>query len=71
MRSHSRTPNRSVDNRRFARDLGNDPPLKSAKMSSMSESKSLYTRLGGYDAIAAVSENLVDRLMADQRLGRF
>ena len=37
----------------------------------MPESKSLYTRLGGYDAIAAVSENLVDRLMADQRLGRF
>ena len=37
----------------------------------MPESKSLYTRLGGYDAIAAVSENLVGRLMADQRLGRF
>jgi len=40
-------------------------------MSSMPESKSLYARLGGYDAIAAVSENLVGRLMADQRLGRF
>lgn len=37
----------------------------------MTESKSLYTRLGGYDAIAAVSENLVGRLIADQRLGRF
>ncbi len=39
-------------------------------MSSMPESKSLYARLGGYDAIAAVSEK-VGRLMADQRLGRF
>jgi hemoglobin len=37
----------------------------------MRESKTLYARLGGYDAIAAVSENLVSRLMADQRLGRF
>jgi hemoglobin len=37
----------------------------------MPEPKSLYTRLGGYDAIAAVSENLVGRLMADERLGRF
>jgi truncated hemoglobin YjbI len=35
------------------------------------ESKSLYARLGGYDAVAAVSENLVGRLMADERLGRF
>jgi hemoglobin len=37
----------------------------------MPEEKSLYARLGGYDAIAAVSENLVDRLMADPQLGRF
>lgn len=31
----------------------------------------LYKRLGGYDAIAAVADNLVDRLMADAQLGRF
>jgi len=31
----------------------------------------LYTRLGGYDAIAAVAENLVSRLKTDSRLGRF
>lgn len=37
----------------------------------MSEVQSLYTRLGGYDAIAAVSENLVARLTADPLLGRF
>jgi len=37
----------------------------------MSEAKTLYARLGGYDAIAAVSEDLVSRLMADPVLGRF
>ena len=37
----------------------------------MSEAKTLYARLGGYDAIAAVAENLVSRLRADERLGRF
>ena len=36
----------------------------------MSES-SLYTRLGGYDAIAAVADNLVGRLLPDSQLGRF
>jgi len=35
------------------------------------ESKSLYARLGGYDAIAAVVENLLPRLMKDAELGRF
>ena len=37
----------------------------------MSEAKTLYARLGGYDAIAAVAENLVSRLRTDERLGRF
>ena len=37
----------------------------------MAVSETLYSRLGGYDAIAAVSENLVGRLMADPKLGRF
>lgn len=32
---------------------------------------SLYARLGGYDAIAAVVEDLVQRLAADPELGRF
>ncbi len=31
----------------------------------------LYTRLGGYDAIAAVVANLLPRLMADSLLARF
>ena len=33
--------------------------------------KSLYARLGGYDAIAAVAENLLPRLAGDPALGRF
>ncbi len=37
----------------------------------MSESKSLYERLGGYDAIAAVCNDLLPRLQSDERLGRF
>jgi hemoglobin len=31
----------------------------------------LYARLGGYDAIAAVAEDLLPRLIADAQLGRF
>jgi hemoglobin len=33
--------------------------------------KSLYERLGGYDAIAALAANLLERLRADPQLGRF
>jgi hemoglobin len=33
--------------------------------------KSLYERLGGYDAIAAVCNNLIPRLESDPQLGRF
>ena len=33
--------------------------------------RSLYERLGGYDAIAAVAHDLVGRLQADAQLGRF
>lgn len=33
--------------------------------------KTLYERLGGYDAIAAVVNDLLPRLMSDSRLGRF
>ena len=33
--------------------------------------ETLYARLGGYDAIAAVAENLLPRLTNDPQLGRF
>ena len=32
---------------------------------------SLYSRLGGYDAVAAVADRLVTHLQADDQLGRF
>ena len=35
------------------------------------QTKSLYTRLGGYDAITAVVEDLLPRLVNDAQLGRF
>jgi hemoglobin len=35
------------------------------------DKKSLYTRLGGYDAIAAVVDDFVGRLVADKKLGKF
>ena len=31
----------------------------------------LYSRLGGYDAIAAVTDDLLPRLMSDPLLARF
>jgi len=33
--------------------------------------KTLYSRLGGYDAICAVANDLLPRLRADPQLGRF
>jgi hemoglobin len=33
--------------------------------------KSLYERLGGYDAMSAVADDLLPRLQADAQLGRF
>ena len=35
------------------------------------KSPSLYTRLGGYDAITAVSDDFIGRLAADKQLSRF
>jgi len=35
------------------------------------EKKSLYARLGGYDAIAAVVDDFIGRLVADKRFSRF
>jgi hemoglobin len=35
------------------------------------DNKTLYERLGGYDAITAVANDLLPRLRADPQLGRF
>jgi len=32
---------------------------------------SLYTRLGGYTAVSAVIDDLMERLIGDKQLGRF
>lgn len=37
----------------------------------MSDTTSLYERLGGYDAVTAVVNNLLPRLISDEQLGRF
>ena len=39
--------------------------------SSATQQRSLYERLGGYDAIAAVSDDFLGRLVAERRLKRF
>lgn len=38
---------------------------------SLADDQSLYQRLGGYDAIAAVTKDVAGRLMEDDKLGRF
>ena len=40
-------------------------------MSSGTESKTLYQRLGGYDVIAGVIDELLSRLRGDPRFARF
>jgi len=37
----------------------------------MSATQTLYARLGGYDAVTAVVDDLLPRLMADPQLARF
>ena len=47
----------------------NVPALEENTMSD--EKRDLYERLGGYDAITAVGNDLLPRLRADPQLGRF
>jgi hemoglobin len=42
-----------------------------SQSSAHQESSSLYKRLGGYDALAAVTDDFVGRLVADKQLARF
>jgi hemoglobin len=43
--------------------------MKSAPAHTHAKEKSLYERLGGYDAIAAVVNELAVRLVTDRKLG--
>src|SRR5215472_15106121 len=38
---------------------------------SQAQSATLYQRLGGYDALAAVTDDFITRLATDPQLGRF
>jgi hemoglobin len=40
-------------------------------LSVSAQDKSLYTRLGGYDALAAVTDDFLGRLATDKALGKF
>jgi hemoglobin len=42
-----------------------------AQMGGGAAAPSLYKRLGGYDALAAVTDDFLGRLIADKSLGRF
>ena len=44
------------------------PPAPPAQMAAQD---SLYKRLGGYDALAAVTDDFIGRLATDPKLGRF
>lgn len=39
--------------------------------SAMAQEKTLYARLGGYDAISAVVDTFADRLFADSKINKF
>jgi hemoglobin len=43
----------------------------SARVASAQSGDSLYKRLGGYDALAAVTDDFIIRLATDKTLGRF
>jgi len=45
--------------------------LASAASSAQTTAASLYKRLGGYDAIAAVTDDFIGRLVADPSLAKF
>ena len=55
---------------------GAQQPIKASKSGSMSvlttqDKKSLYDRLGGYNAVAAVVDDFIGRLVADKRFTKF
>lgn len=44
---------------------------QAAAQSAPAKTESLYKRLGGYDALAAVTDDFLGRLASDPQLGRF
>ena len=46
-------------------------PLAARPLSAQAGKDTLYKRLGGYDAIAAVTDDFIGRVVADPQLGKF
>jgi hemoglobin len=46
-------------------------PLSLSRSASAQNNNSLYKRLGGYDALAAVTDDFITALATDKKLGRF
>jgi hemoglobin len=55
----------------LAAALAGATPSVSGAQDSMMKQKSLYDRLGGYNAIAAVVDDFVGRLLTDKQFERF
>jgi hemoglobin len=47
------------------------PPMGPSPKATMRDGKTLYQRLGGYDAIAAVTDDFIGRLVTDPQLQHF
>lgn len=45
--------------------------IAGASAAAYAQNNSLYKRLGGYDALAAVTDDFITRLATDKQLGRF
>ena len=55
----------------FAFALGSSIIAGPARADSHTETPSLYKRLGGYDALAAATDDFIGRMAADPQLGKF
>jgi hemoglobin len=47
------------------------PPAAAQPQDKMAQQASLYKRLGGFDALAAVTDDFIGRMVADPQLARF
>jgi truncated hemoglobin YjbI len=64
-------PRRSRPRSRGPHPSGERRALRRAIGSHHAAGKDSYERLGGYDAIAAVTDDFIGRLIADPSIGRF
>ncbi|HEY0375731.1 MAG TPA: group 1 truncated hemoglobin [Pyrinomonadaceae bacterium] len=55
----------------FVAGCGYEARAQDNAAAAQGPAQSLYKRLGGYDALAAVTDDFIGRLVADKSLGRF